>query len=78
MGSPVAGRDPAGRGNQNLVIELRSAEGNVAHVPQLAADLTRIPVDVIMASAQALIVAKGATTTIPIVMMGISYPVERV
>jgi ABC-type uncharacterized transport system substrate-binding protein len=62
---------------QNLVVEFRSAEGNVAHVPQLVADLTRIPVDVIMASAWATIAAKGATTTIPLVMMGTSYPVER-
>jgi putative tryptophan/tyrosine transport system substrate-binding protein len=63
---------------QNLAIVFRSAEGNVARAPQLAADLTRIPVDVIMASGLAgLLAAKDATTTIPIVMMGLSYPVER-
>ena len=62
---------------QNLVIEFRSAEDVAERVPQLAADLTRIAVDVIMASPQAAIVAKDATTTIPIVMMGTSYPVER-
>src|SRR5262245_11422048 len=43
---------------QNLVVEFRSAEDKSAHVPQLAADLTRIPVDVIMASPQAVLVAR--------------------
>jgi putative ABC transport system substrate-binding protein len=63
---------------QNLTIEFRSAQGHVARVPQLAADLTRIPVDIIMASGLVgLRAAKDATTTIPIVMMGLSYPVER-
>jgi putative ABC transport system substrate-binding protein len=64
---------------QNLAIVFRSAEGNVARAPQLAADLTRIPVDVIIASGLAgLVAAKDATTTIPIVVMtGLSYPVER-
>jgi putative ABC transport system substrate-binding protein len=62
---------------QNLVVEFRSAESKFADVPQLAADLTRIPVDVIMAGPHAVLVAKDAITTIPIVMMGTSYPVER-
>src|SRR5262245_9098422 len=70
-----------GRGyveDQNLVVEFRSAEGSVARLPQLADHLARIPVDVIMASGHAgTLAAKSATRTIPIVMMGVTYPVER-
>jgi putative ABC transport system substrate-binding protein len=54
---------------KNIVIELRSAEGKLERLPELAADLVNLKVDVIVTqgtpSAQA---AKKATNTIPVVM----------
>jgi putative ABC transport system substrate-binding protein len=52
-----------------VIIDYRYAEGNVARLPELAADLVRSGVDVIVARANAAInAARQATTTIPIVM----------
>jgi putative ABC transport system substrate-binding protein len=62
---------------QNLVIEFRWAEGNVERLPELAAELVRLKMDVIVAPAgSAALAAKKATTTIPIVMIFPSDPVE--
>jgi putative tryptophan/tyrosine transport system substrate-binding protein len=59
---------------QNIVIEYRNAEGEVDRLPDLAADLVRLDVNVIVtASDPATRAAKGATTTIPILMMAINY-----
>jgi putative ABC transport system substrate-binding protein len=59
---------------QNIVIEYRNAEGEVDRLPDLAADLVRIDVNVIVtATDPATRAAKGATTTIPILMMAINY-----
>jgi putative ABC transport system substrate-binding protein len=59
---------------QNIVIEYRDAEGEVDRLPGLAADLIRLEVNVIVtASDPATRAAKGATTTIPIVMIAINY-----
>jgi putative ABC transport system substrate-binding protein len=57
---------------QNLVVELRSAYGNFERLPELAAELVKIPVDLILVpgSGQAR-VAKQATATIPIVFCAI-------
>jgi putative ABC transport system substrate-binding protein len=63
--------------DQNLVIEYRWAEGNVERLPGLAAELVRSNVDVIVAPAgSAALAAKSATTSIPIVMIFPSDPVE--
>jgi putative tryptophan/tyrosine transport system substrate-binding protein len=62
---------------QNLVIEFRWAEGKVERLPELAAELVRLKVDVIVAPAgSAALAAKGATSSIPIVMIFPSDPVE--
>jgi putative ABC transport system substrate-binding protein len=62
---------------QNIVIEHRWAEGRLERLPKLAADLVRLKVDIIVAlSAPAAQAAKQATTTIPIVMVGVGDPVE--
>jgi putative ABC transport system substrate-binding protein len=54
---------------QNLVIERRSAEGRYERLPDLAAELVRLKMDVIVpVSGTATRAVKDATTTIPIVM----------
>ena len=61
---------------QNLTFEFRSADGNVDRLPALAADLVRLPVDVIVATfTPCALAAKQATTTIPIVMVAVADPV---
>jgi putative ABC transport system substrate-binding protein len=62
---------------RNLVIEYRWAEGKVERLPELAADLVRLKVDVIVAPAgSAALAAKNATSSIPIVMIFPNDPVE--
>ena len=54
---------------KNIVIEWRHAEGKLASVPGLAAELVRLKVDVIVSSGSVTTrPAKEATNTIPIVM----------
>jgi putative ABC transport system substrate-binding protein len=54
---------------KNITIEYRFAEQKNERLPELAADLVRLKVDLIVAPAgPAALAAKGATTTIPIVM----------
>lgn len=61
---------------QNLAIENRFAEGNVRRLAELAAELVRLKVDVIVTgSAPAAAAAKNATATIPIVMVMTGDPV---
>ena len=61
---------------QNLVIEYRGAEGKDERLPDLAAELVGLHVDVIVAVAPtATRAAQHATHTIPIVMTGTGDPV---
>jgi putative ABC transport system substrate-binding protein len=61
---------------QNIAFEFRSAEGRVDRLPDLAAELVRLNVNVILASATgAALAAKNATSKIPIVFTAVSYPV---
>jgi putative tryptophan/tyrosine transport system substrate-binding protein len=54
---------------KNITIEHRFAEGKPERLPELAADLVRLKVDLIMITGDpAGLAAKGATSTIPIVM----------
>jgi putative ABC transport system substrate-binding protein len=63
---------------QNIVIEYRWAEGDLERLPGLAHDLVRRNVDVIVApAASAALAAKHATSTIPIVMIFPTDPVEQ-
>jgi putative tryptophan/tyrosine transport system substrate-binding protein len=57
---------------ENIAIEYRYGEGKVDRVPELAAELVRLKVDIIVvAGGDAWIrAAKNATKTIPIVMVG--------
>ncbi len=58
---------------QNLVIEYRSAEGKPERRPEMAAELVRLKVDVIVTPGGPGLIraAQGATRTIPIVMAGV-------
>ena len=54
---------------QNLIIEYRSGEGRIEHFPELAAEMVRLKVDVIVTrGTPGALAAKNATATIPIVM----------
>ena len=64
---------------QNIAIEYRYAEGKSNRDPELAAELVRLKVDVIIAAGgdRLVLATKNATKTIPIVMVGTgSDPVE--
>jgi ABC-type uncharacterized transport system substrate-binding protein len=58
---------------QNIAIEYRYAEGNRVRLPELAAELVRLKVDIIVVAGGGNWVeaAKNATKTIPIVMVGV-------
>jgi putative tryptophan/tyrosine transport system substrate-binding protein len=61
---------------KNIAIEYRFAEQKNDRLPELAADLVRFKVDLIVAaSTQPVLAAKSATTTIPIVMTNAGNPV---
>src|SRR5258706_15945430 len=58
---------------ESIVIEYRYAEGRLERLPDLAAELVRLKVDVIVtAPTQAALAAKKATATIPIVFTDIA------
>jgi putative tryptophan/tyrosine transport system substrate-binding protein len=64
---------------QNIAIEYRYAEGKRDRLPELAAELVRLKVDIIVVAAgdAAIRAAKNATKSIPIVVVGAgSDPVE--
>ncbi len=64
---------------QNIATEYRYAEGKLDRLPELAAELVRLKVDIIVVAggASGIQAAKNATKTIPIVMVGAGAdPVE--
>jgi len=90
VGSPTAGPDPSFAAfrqglrelgyveGQNVVIADRYAEGSQERLRDLAAELARLPVDVIVAEGAAAIrAAQHATRTIPIVMAATADPVGQ-
>jgi putative ABC transport system substrate-binding protein len=90
VGSPAAGPEPAFEAfrqglralgyveGQTVVIEDRYAEGSQERLRDLATELVRLPVDVIVAEGAAAIrAAQHATRTIPIVMAATFDPVGQ-
>jgi putative ABC transport system substrate-binding protein len=63
---------------QNIQFEPRYAEGSYDRLPDLAAELVSLKVDVILAAGDsaAIQAAKNATTSIPIVMMALADTVQ--
>jgi putative tryptophan/tyrosine transport system substrate-binding protein len=61
---------------QHYALEVRHAEGRLEQLPDLAAELVRLRVDVIVAGGGATVVraVQHATTTIPIVFSGAGDP----
>jgi len=83
--SPTVQREPFAQGlravgwepGTSLLIEHRYAEGEVDRLPALAAELVRLPVDVLVTRGpQATRAAQQATGTIPIVMSATPDPVQ--
>ena len=60
---------------KNIVIEYRYAEGKLERLPDLAAELIRLKVDVIVTSGSAILAAQKAGPTIPIVFAFSGDPV---
>src|SRR5215216_4454571 len=61
---------------KNIAIEYRWGEGHFERLPELAAELVRLKVDLVVAAVtQASLAAKAATATIPVVMVAVSDPV---
>jgi putative ABC transport system substrate-binding protein len=83
--SPSQGRDFLLQGlrdlgyveGRNLLIEYRDAEGKIERLPALAAELVALKVDVIVAAAGTLpaLAAKRATSSIPVLFIGVGDPV---
>jgi len=61
---------------QNIRLVYRFAEGRYERLPGLAAELVRLPVDVLVTDGPGALTAKHATDTIPIVFAISSHPVE--
>ena len=60
---------------RNYTLEYRSADGNAERFPDLAAELVRLNVDLIVTrGTPAALAAKNATTTIPVVMAASGQP----
>jgi len=80
-GSPPLGfveglRDLGYVEGRNIVIEYRAFEGRAERFPEIIAEFVRLKVDVIVSSSTpAVKAAKEATSTIPIVMAGLTDPV---
>jgi putative ABC transport system substrate-binding protein len=61
---------------QNVVVELRATDGSVDPLPRLTEELLRLKVDVFLASAApAAVAVRRATTSVPIVFVGVVDPV---
>jgi putative ABC transport system substrate-binding protein len=60
---------------KHIVIEYRHAEGKLERLPDLAAELVQLKVDVIVTAGPAILAAKNATATISVVFAHVNDPV---
>ena len=60
---------------KNITIDYRYAEGKLERLPDLAAELVRLKVDVIVTAASGILAAKKASATMPIVFAAAGDPV---
>ena len=68
-------RDLGYEEGKHIILEYRFAEGQYERLPALAAELVRLPVDVLVTAGQGALAAKHATATIPIVFTLFADPV---
>jgi putative ABC transport system substrate-binding protein len=61
---------------KNIVIERRAVDGKQERFDELAAELVRLNVDIIVTAGPGVKAARRATRTIPIVAVGVNEPVE--
>jgi ABC-type uncharacterized transport system substrate-binding protein len=62
---------------KNITIEFRFAEQNLERLPELAAELVRLKIDIVVAAGNpAALAAAKKINTIPLVMAGIADPVD--
>src|SRR5262245_7295707 len=61
----------------HFIVEARGSEGVTERLPDLAAELVRLQVDIIVAAGPTLSALKGATSTIPVVMAASGDPVAE-
>jgi putative ABC transport system substrate-binding protein len=62
---------------EHFVTEARTGEGKLDRLPDLAAELVRLKVDVFVGTGPVLPALKQATSTIPVVMVGAAAPVGQ-
>jgi putative ABC transport system substrate-binding protein len=75
LGAFREGLRALGYRDDDIVIEMRYAEGHLERLPDLAAELVRLAPEVIVAPGPAALAVKHATATIPIVMVDIADPI---
>src|SRR5262245_31858822 len=61
---------------RNVVIESRFVQGKASRAPELAAELVNLKVDLIVAIAGRALVAKDATSTVPVVFVVYADPIR--
>ncbi|HSE04094.1 MAG TPA: ABC transporter substrate binding protein, partial [Methylomirabilota bacterium] len=62
---------------ENIIVEYRFGDGSTARLAQLGAELLRLKVDIIVASATpAALAAKDLTQTVPVVFAAVLDPVD--
>jgi putative ABC transport system substrate-binding protein len=64
---------------QNIAVEYRFARGQIERLPELAAELVQLPVDVLVCLGGSAVIraARHATSTIPIVMVTTTDPLAQ-
>jgi putative tryptophan/tyrosine transport system substrate-binding protein len=59
----------------DYILEVRNADGEASRLPDLAAELVSLPLDILIAGSPTIVAARNATSTIPIIMLFAGDPV---